>query len=518
MRIPPRLRSVVGWTGLTPIGRGAVGTKSSSLPLGSVVSLKEPSMRRGLGAGVLGLFFGLFAMNAPSALAQGGQSADRLALVGGMLLDGYEAPAIHHAAILIENGRIVAAGPADEVEIPENTRVVDTSGKTMMPGLIDLHVHLMILGHGEYADWWPILENRKEEVMEISARQLLLAGVTTAVDLGAPIEIVRVRDRINAGEIPGARMLVSGPWVTRAGRGFPDHFQRRISSPQEAAEQTRDLIDSGVDLIKTWAGMTEDDIRAVVEEAHKDGVPVHSHLYAPDDMWAAIRAGTDVIQHAGSGGNPPYSDELISEISHRGIPVVQTIAHRIWVYPATVEFPERLQDPRLEVDFPPDIYEEVQRSFVGFHRNSYFRTTPRQIRNSEIAARQFIDAHARMGMGTDSGSPMNFHTEAAWREISALVDSGMSPIEAISASTKTGAEIVGMGRDLGTIEPGKIADVLVVNGNPLFDINTLGYVEFVVKDGAIYSRDAPSSPSATDASLGAGTGGQAARDAMEGRE
>lgn len=419
------------------------------------------------------------------ALAQTARP-DKLALVGGMLLDGYEAPPIHHAAVVIEGDRITAVGPASEVEIPPGTRIINTSGRTMLPGLIDLHVHLMILGHGEYSDWWPILEKRKQEVMAISAKQLLMAGVTSAVDLGSPIEILQVRDRINAGEIPGPRMFVSGPWVTRAGRQYPDYFQRRISSPQQAAEETRKLIDAGVDVIKTWVGMTEDDIRAVSQVARQRGIRVHSHVYEPESVWAAIRGGADVLQHVGSAGNAPYPTELVMEIAHRGIPVVQTIAHRIWIYPATLGFPERLQDPRLKEDLPPDLYAEFQRSFTGFHRNSYFRTTPRQIRNSEIAARQFIEAHAVMAMGTDSGSPMNFHTESAWREISALVDSGMELLEAISASTKTGAEFLGKGRELGTIEPGKLADIIVVNGNPLFDINVLGYVEHVFKGGVQY--------------------------------
>ncbi|MEE9254947.1 MAG: hypothetical protein V3U43_08435, partial [Pseudomonadales bacterium] len=97
----------------------------------------------------------------------------RVALVGGMLLDGYEAPAIHDAAILIEGDRIVAAGPRNAVEIPVGTEIVDTRGMTMMPGLIDLHVHLMILGHGEYRDWFPIFTDRMEEMMAISDRQLL---------------------------------------------------------------------------------------------------------------------------------------------------------------------------------------------------------------------------------------------------------------------------------------------------------------------------------------------------------
>ena len=411
------------------------------------------------------------------------QRSNKIALVGGMLLDGYEGVPIHHAAVVIEGNRITAVGPASEIDIPNDAEVISTAGLTMLPGIIDLHAHLMILGHGEYSEWWPILEDKKEEMMAISAKQLLMAGVTTAVDLGAPLEILNVRDNINKGLLLGPRMLVSGPWITRSGRGFPSHFQRRISSPEEAAEQANDLIDAGVDLIKTWSGMTEDDIRAVVEVAHKRGIKVHSHLYSPEAMWAGVRAGTDVIQHAGSGGNPPYSDDLIAEIAHRGIPIVQTIAHRIWIYPATLEFPERLQDARLQEDLPPDLYKEFQRSFEGFHRNSYFRTTPRQIRNSKIAARQFIDANVTIAMGTDSGSPMNFHTEAAWREISALVDSGMTPIQAISASTKTGAEVIGLGSDLGTIEPGKLADIIVVEGNPLFDINALGYVRMVIKDG-----------------------------------
>ena len=404
-----------------------------------------------------------------------------------MLIDGYEAPPVHNATVLIEGDRIVAVGPSSQIEIPAGAEVIDTRGMTMLPGLIDLHVHTMFLGHGEYSEWFPFFTPEKEEMMEIAARQLLMAGVTTAVDLGAPIEITRVRDRIDRGEVPGPRMLVSGPWI--AGRrwgSFPDYFQHVVSTPEEAAQRTYELADAGVDVIKTWAGMSEDMLRAVVEAAHERGIQVHSHLYSPDELWNAIRAGTDVIQHAGSAGNPPYSDELVQEIAHRGIPVVQTIAHRPWVYQATVEFPERLQDRRLVETLPPELYEEFQRSFQDFRRLSYFRTTPLQIRKSQLSAGQFIEANAVMGMGTDSGSPLNFHTESAWREISALVDSGMTPIQAISAATKTGAEIIRRGNDLGTIEPGKLADIIVVRGNPLFDINVLGYVEHVVKDGRIY--------------------------------
>lgn len=443
----------------------------------------------------LTLLFGFVAVQPAPLHAQASEDDRPVALVGGMLLDGYEAPPIHHAAVVIEGEEIVAVGPASEVQIPDDARVVDTSGRTMLPGLIDLHVHLMILGHGNYADWWPILTPRKTEVMEISAKQLLEAGVTTAVDLGAPMEILDVRDRIGAGDIPGPRMIVSGPWIThqperdegsRTLGSLPAYFQRNIQTPGAAAQAAEELIDAGVDVIKVWGGMTEEDMQAVVEVADPRGIQVHAHLYSPERMRAALRAGVDVLQHVGSGGNPPYPDDLMQEIAHRSVPIVQTMAHRVWVYPATLEFPERLQDPRLKEDFPPDIYREVQESFEDFHRNSYFFTTPRQIRNSKIAARQFIDANAVMAMGTDSGTPMNFHTEAAWREISALVESGMSPMQAISVSTKKGAEALGIADETGTIEPGKSADIMVVKGNPLFDINVLGYVDLVVKRGTVY--------------------------------
>ena len=182
---------------------------------------------------------------------------NRLALVGGMLLDGYDnVPPVHNAAILIEGDRIVEVGPAAEVQIPPGVTVIDTAGMTMLPGLIDLHAHLMILGHGDYDFWFPEYVPRLEEILPISARQLLLAGVTTAVDLGAPLEpILEVRDRINRGEIPGPRMLVSGPWVTRSLGRWQGDFQILIDTPAEAAAATRRLCEAGVDVIKAYVGL-----------------------------------------------------------------------------------------------------------------------------------------------------------------------------------------------------------------------------------------------------------------------
>ncbi|MCH8250733.1 MAG: amidohydrolase family protein [Proteobacteria bacterium] len=416
-----------------------------------------------------------------------------VAFVGGMLLDGYEAQPIHHSVVVIDDGRIIAVGSKHDTGIPADAVIIDTSGKTVMPGLIDAHVHVDLIGHGDYNRYYRFLGGmaRLDDVMPIAAKQMLRAGVTSAIDLGTPFQILGLREKIRKGEIPGPRLTVSGPWITRVYlEGIPDDYQIIIDSPREAAQRTRELIASGADIIKTWVGLTEDDYRAVVKEAHRHKVKVHAHLYRPEAIRAAIAAGVDVFQHVGSARNPPYDDELIAEIAHKNIPVVQTIAHRIWVYPATVAFPERLYDPVHKKDMPPDIYAEVIDSFKDFHRLSYFHEIGRETRNSRIAARQFIAAGAYIGVGTDAASPLNFHTEAMWREMSALVDSGMTPIEVISAATKTNAEILGQFDQLGSIETGKLADLIVVDGNPLADINALGHVNIVVKDGVIWYAEA----------------------------
>ncbi len=428
-----------------------------------------------------------------AAFAASAAAQERLALVGGMLLDGYDVPPLHHAAVLIEGERIVAVGRAAELEIPPDARVVDTSGRVMIPGMMDLHAHLAVLGHGEYGRWFSWIDEEGvdiEEVMEISAKQLLLAGVTTAVDLGAPLEAsLAVRDRIARGEVPGARLLMAGPWITRRVSFWPENYQIGVSSPEEASAAVERLAEAGVDVIKAWVGLTREDYRAVADTAHRHGLQVHAHVYGPDEVKNALEAGIDVLTHAGSAGTPPYEPDLLRDIVVAGRPVVITGAHRVWVFPATVEFPERLQDPRLRDDLPAAMYDELQRSFENFHTLPYFQTTARQMFFGDASLGQWIEAGAVMGMGTDSGTPMNFHTEALWRELKAHVDLGMTPMEAIVAATRVNARILGLADDLGSIEPGKIADIVVLRGDPRFSITELNEPVVVVKDGRVYRRD-----------------------------
>jgi imidazolonepropionase-like amidohydrolase len=452
----------------------------------SVVSVGVAS----IGAIAIGCVVAFFTAAAPHA-----QAPKRLALVGGMLLTGYEVPPIHHAAVVIEGNKIVAAGPASEVKIPADATVVDTSGRTMLPGLIETHGHLIVLGQGSYDTWFPWIKSHGGDamltkVMEISAKQLLMAGVTTTVDLGAPLNpILSIRDRINKGEVVGTRVLASGPWISRgSGGAMQEGFGGvNITSPAEAGQQVEKLAAAGVDVIKAHSGLTREDYKAIVDAANKHRIRVHAHVYAETDVRNALEMGVHVLQHVGSAGTaPPYSKELITDIVNAGRPVVVTAAHRAWVYEATAEFPERLQDPELKKAFGPEIYAEVQNSLKNWWSLGYFQRTDREMLFRERGVKQFIESGAVMGMGTDSGTPMNFHSEALWREIKVHVDMGMSPARAIAAATRINANAIGKGRDLGSIEPGKVADVIVVNGNPLFDITALSHVEVVVKDGTVF--------------------------------
>ena len=214
-------------------------------------------------------------------------------------------------------------------------------------------------------------------------------------------------------------------------------MQRLINTPEEAGAATEELINAGVDVIKAYVQLTPAHYKAITDAAHKRRRPRARPRYAETDVRNALENGVDVLTHAGSAGTaPPYSQRMIQELVNAGRPVVVTGAHRSWVFPDTVAFPERLQDPQLEdrLRADPRSVEEVQTSLKGFQALGYFARADREVFFRERGVKQFIESGVVMGMGTDSGTPMNFHTEALWREIKAHVDMGMSPQRAIMAS------------------------------------------------------------------------------------
>jgi len=442
---------------------------------------------RALALAVLSLALALLPVPAPA------QQSQTTVLTGGMLISGLSVPPLHDARVVIRGDRIVAVGSASAIEIPAGATVIDTSGQTMMPGLIDAHAHLFMIGFGDEAGWFKWLQGAGkkysiEKVMELSAWQLLMSGVTSAIDLGGnAAESISLRNRINTGEVPGPRLQVAGPLVTRrAFGGFPAEASAVITTPKEGADVVDRLVKQGVDVIKAHAGLTRDDYFAIVKAAHANRVKVHAHVYAEADVRNAYDAGVDVLQHMGSAGGPTYSADLVRTISESNRPIVLTAAHRSWIFPDTVQFPGRLQDPVLKGLFPADIWAAMQDSFKEWPAESYFAGINRQIKFRSPQVKQLIESNALMGVGTDSGTPMNFNTDGLVREMKVLVDEGLSPLEVIADTTRVNARIMGK-PDLGTIEPGKLADIIAVPGDPVYhNLNNLFSVQTVVKNGIVY--------------------------------
>src|SRR5215469_2118812 len=200
------------------------------------------------------------------------------ALVGGTLVDGYNPKPLRNSVIIIEGERIKAVGQVGSLSVPKGAEVISTEGMTVLPGLWDMHVHLMINGHADYDHWDktypPLMET---VIMPASAKQLLMAGVTSARDLGGPLKAsLAVRDAINSGKIPGPTMYVSGPFIQHAPYPGTEYFRWGVSGAGDARAKIRQLAEAGVNIIKLidQDQMTMDEVQAVVDEAHRHNLPV----------------------------------------------------------------------------------------------------------------------------------------------------------------------------------------------------------------------------------------------------
>lgn len=416
--------------------------------------------------------------------------AETLVLAGGRLIDGYGGPPMENAVVVIEGNTIRAVGPEAAVAIPAGARVIDTNGMTMMPGLMDMHVHLMILGHGDYDHWDRTYPPKfRDVIMPISAKQLLMAGVTTARDLGAPLEdIVAVKRRIERGEIPGPRLFVSGPFLQKSNTPLTAKFRWIVNGPEDARRKVRAIVEGGADVIKLidQDQMTLDEVKAIVDEAHKHGKHVAAHAHRSEEIRQGLRAGVDCFEHTGLATKPAYEDDVMQMIRERNATLYwcPTI-EGLFLYGETVRNPERIDDQRLKRDLPPDIYADVRQSLREPQRLDYFRLVSRRVPTLARKFQQLRESGVTIVVGTDSGIPLNFHFDSTWREVKTMVDLGMPPMEAIRAATYWPAQLLKQ-PNLGTIAPGKLADLIVVDGDPLTDMSSLRNVVHVVKDGQLH--------------------------------
>jgi len=243
------------------------------------------------------------------------------ALVGGTLIDGFGNQPIRNSVILIEGETIVAVGTTDNIEVPNEYEVISTEGMSVLPGLWDMHVHLMITGHSNYTYWdktyLPLFE---EVIMPASAHQLLLAGVTSARDLGAPLDAsINVRDAINNGEIPGPTMYMSGPFIQKKPYPGTEAFRWGIDSVKDARSKIRRLAQAGVDVIKLidQDQLSYEELEAIVDEAHKQDLKVVAHSHRPEEIRLGLKAGVDNFEHTGLSSAPKYPEDVIAGIVER---------------------------------------------------------------------------------------------------------------------------------------------------------------------------------------------------------
>jgi imidazolonepropionase-like amidohydrolase len=416
------------------------------------------------------------------------------ALVGGTLIDGYGGPPLPNAAVLIDGERIKAVGQAGSLTLPAGTEVISTEGMSVLPGLWDAHVHLDINGHADYDHWDRAYASIQERVIKpASARQLLMAGVTSARDLGANLgEILAVRDRINAGTIQGATVYVAGPFLQHEPYPGTEAYRWGIKGPDDARAKVRKLVQSGVDIIKMidQDEMTLEEVRAVVDEAHALSKPVVVHAHRPDEIRRGLAAGADCFEHTGLGTTPEYPPDIIAALQERTArgsagPLFWTpTVAPLLSYEEFVQNPEALDDPAWHDGLPTDVIADIRKSIEHPDQIAYYQAIPARRPTVARKFRQLRDAGVTMLVGTDSGVPMLFHSHSTWREMDAWVNTlGVDPMTTIRAATYWPAVAMKVEKNVGTVSPGKYADIIAVRGDVLRHIALLQSVTLVIHRG-----------------------------------
>jgi imidazolonepropionase-like amidohydrolase len=398
-----------------------------------------------------------------AALAAGQQAT--VLIKTGRLLDVRKGSYLENASILIEGDRIKAVG---SVSAPANAQIIDLSRMIVLPGLIDCHTHLM-MREGPGTDGYLLTLATKSQAFRAlegaaDARITLNAGFTSVRDVeneGSLYADVALRDAINQGLVEGPRMQVATRAIAAVGQynpfgvspdliDFPTGAQM-ISGPEEARRAVREQIGHGADLIKVYADwinptLTIDEMRVVVEEAHKQKRKIAAHATTPEGIKNAITAGVDSIEHGHRADR-----QAIEMMRDKGIFLVATVG---------------VIANQMERASP-----EQRQRMAGF------------VEGVQQEIRMALDLHVRMASGFDA-SGASVHGKNA-DELVALVKFGVPVIDAIRAATMNAADLMSWQSDVGAIEPGKFADLIAVDGDPLSDIAVLKQVKFVMKGGKV---------------------------------
>jgi imidazolonepropionase-like amidohydrolase len=374
-----------------------------------------------------------------------------LVLVGGTLIDGTGAPPLPNAVIAIRDGRIAAVGPANGAMFAPGTPTRDVRGKTILPGFVNAHAHTDGLATDELKAW-------------------TRAGVTTIRDLGGPREelIVRGAEVSTRNDPALPRLLVAGPIITVPGGHpipvyGPSDEVLTVSGPQDARAKVNELLDAGADVIKIavsgrtdvrWPELSDEEIGAITEAARARGAPVAAHIDRASALRRAVEHGIGDAAHMPRDRIP---DDAIALMVERRVALVPTID----VYEALAE--ERGNAAEWRRATLPVMYDNLRR---------------------------FAAAGGILALGDDYGNP-GIELGMPLAEIGHWLAAGLSPMQVIVAATRGGAEVCGLAGEIGTVQAGKAADLLVVDGDPLTEIEALGRVVLVIHGGVIVAQQTP---------------------------
>jgi imidazolonepropionase-like amidohydrolase len=421
-------------------------------------------------------------MAALAELSKGisGSRAETLALVGATLIDGTGKPAVPNATVVISKGRIVAAGPKSKVKIPKNATVIDETGKTILPGLWDMHAHF------EQVEWGPIY---------------LAAGVTTVRDCGNEFEFIKaVRDAVAAGQGLGPRLLLAG--VVDGSSTFAIGVQR-VDTPEQAKLWTDKYHEAGFQQMKIYSSVKLEQVKVIADEAHGLGMTVTGHVPEGLTAYQVIEAGQDQINHI----------QYIADIMHDPLPQDAKRPERIKAIAsidlnspqaqkaiAFLQVHHTVVDPTLALmEFftastakPPASFEPGVTKLpveLAAQLNDVGPPGPNAAAGEKSFEKfvEIVRALHKAGVPIVAGTDQTVPGHSLHREIELYVEAGFTPMEAIQAATIVPARVMGIDKEVGTVEVGKRADLIVIHGDPLQDIHNTRNVDFVVANGTMYN-------------------------------
>jgi imidazolonepropionase-like amidohydrolase len=381
------------------------------------------------------------------------------AIIGARVIDGTGAPA-RLETVILQGNRILAVSP--KAEIPHGARIMDAAGQTLMPGLFDLHTHLNASGTDAVDD------------LGKSLKAYLVCGVTSVNDYSVYGEMLApLRALQSSGVLVGPRVKFAIRFGTPEGHGaefgWGDYFTQLVSTPAQAHAAMKKILPYKPDVIKAftdgWRYGTGDDLTsmnlatlsAIVEDAHRAGIKVFTHTVTLNGAKIAARAGVDVLAHG--VGDAPVDEELISLMKKNGTGYVSTLAT---YEPQTTRVPP----PRLIALLSPGDRQYALRAAEKHSDASPNTPVMRRWHFLQENISRLSAAGIPIGVGTDAGVAGTYHGWSTLHEMELLVASGLTPMQAITAGTATSARLVGEDTERGTIEPGKMADILLVKGAP----------------------------------------------------